>query len=98
MPGLHATIGIQAALLSRAKDGEGRFVDISMNDCAVSLLQSSMSKFNDEEKGGWNHEEPERVGTRGRAMTPFETYMCSDKLICLIAYQRKVGCELCGCE
>ena len=87
--GLHATIGIQAALLSMVRDGEGRFVDISMNDAAVTLLQANVSKFADPEsvfKGG----EPVRDGTRGRAMTPFQAYYCGDgKPVCIVAYNRK---------
>ena len=32
----------QGALFSRTRDGEGRYVDIAMADCAVSLLQTSL--------------------------------------------------------
>ena len=36
--GLHGTVGILAALLSRDKLGKGRFIDISMTDCLFSLV------------------------------------------------------------
>jgi len=36
--GLNAVIGIMAALIAREKSGQGQHVDISMLDCALSLL------------------------------------------------------------
>lgn len=38
---LHAVIGIQAALLERAKTGVGQFIDISMTDCCLALQSIS---------------------------------------------------------
>ena len=35
---LYAVIGIQAALASKAKTGKGQHVDLSMHDCAFSLM------------------------------------------------------------
>jgi crotonobetainyl-CoA:carnitine CoA-transferase CaiB-like acyl-CoA transferase len=42
---LNSVIGIQAALLAREKTGEGQFVDISMLDCVVALLQNSIGPY-----------------------------------------------------
>ncbi len=36
--GLQATVGIQAALLERAKSGLGQWIDVSLLDCAVNML------------------------------------------------------------
>ena len=38
---LYAVIGIQAALASKAKTGRGQHVDLSMHDCAFSLMFDS---------------------------------------------------------
>ena len=39
---LYAVIGIQAALASRTKTGRGQHVDLSMHDCAFSLMFDSV--------------------------------------------------------
>lgn len=44
---LHAVIGIQAALLQRARSGKGQFIDISMTECSLpvgAIAYSSLGK------------------------------------------------------
>lgn len=36
--GLQATVGIQAALIERARSGLGQWIDVSLLDCAVNML------------------------------------------------------------
>ena len=94
--GLHAVIGIQGALFSRMTDGLGRYVDISMADCAVSLLQTQLpmaSNGDHDERvmdgsGG-------RVGTITRTLAPFDTFMCADAKIALVGYQQHHWLQIC---
>src|SRR5690606_37536780 len=43
--GLFTTIGIQSALLHREKTGLGQFVDVSMFDCQVALLENAIARY-----------------------------------------------------
>eukprot|EP00660_Eupelagonema_oceanica_P008419 gene8419-7204_t len=88
--GLHAALGIQAALLSRdarAGDGQGRYVDLAMNDCAVTLAHENLAIFATRSKDPRSRVEPVRQGTTSRGLAPFDTFKTKDKLICLIGYQ-----------
>ncbi len=43
--GMHAVIGILAALIAREKTGKGQFVDISMFDGVMSLLAEEIARY-----------------------------------------------------
>lgn len=43
--GMHAAIGILAALVARAQSGRGQFVDISMMDGSMALMAQSFASF-----------------------------------------------------
>ena len=43
--GMHAAIGIMAALLARSQTGRGQFVDISMMDGSMALMAQSFASF-----------------------------------------------------
>lgn len=42
---LYAAFGILASLLERAKTGEGRYLDVSMQDCAFSLMFDALRYY-----------------------------------------------------
>ncbi|MBI2910462.1 MAG: CoA transferase [Chloroflexi bacterium] len=43
--GMHAALGIMAALLARVKTGKGQYVDISMTDGVLSLLTHEATRY-----------------------------------------------------
>ena len=70
--GLFATIGIQGALLQRAKSLVGSRVDVSMLDCQVSLLENAVARHLA------TGELPARLGSRHPSITPFDVYEAQD--------------------
>lgn len=70
--GTFATAGILAALLQRARTGEGQFIDVSMVDCLVSLIFDE--PFDCYEQLGL----PFRQGNRMMRLSPFNTFSTSD--------------------
>ena len=61
----------QGALFSRTRDGEGRYVDIAMADCAVSLLQTSLPMASNGDHAPGAITAPLRIHERGK--TPPKT-------------------------
>lgn len=43
--GMHAVMGILAALLARGRTGVGQYVDVSLSDCVMSLMASEFSAY-----------------------------------------------------
>lgn len=50
MAGMYAANGVQAALLARAKSGEGRHVDVSMLDASVSVMGLPMAQLHQQDE------------------------------------------------
>jgi crotonobetainyl-CoA:carnitine CoA-transferase CaiB-like acyl-CoA transferase len=72
MCGLHATIGVLAALRARERDGLGQRVEISLMDTALAgLLNQASAHVN---TGGV----PGRLGNRHPSITPYETFAAAD--------------------
>lgn len=70
--GLYGVIGIQAALAERAKSGLGQHIDLSLMDCAVSVLANQ----------GMNAlisgTSPVRMGTAHPNIVPYQAFEASD--------------------
>jgi len=70
--GLYATIGILAALRERDRSGLGQFIDLSMLDCQVSMLENAYMRYSVTGKA------PEPLGTRHPSATPFQAFPTAD--------------------
>lgn len=70
--GLYTAIGILAALQERTRSGEGQYVDISMLDCQVSVLENAISRY------FVSGEVPSPIGTRHPSATPFQAFPTAD--------------------
>jgi formyl-CoA transferase/CoA:oxalate CoA-transferase len=70
--GLHATIGILAALEARHRTGRGQHVDVSMLDGQIGLL-SYQAQIHWATGG-----DPRRMGNAHPNLTPYETYAAKD--------------------
>ena len=95
--GMHAAVGVLAALMAREHTGKGQFVDIAMTDGVFSLLSSAFSSF------FLTGEVPERGATYlGGAAPQYNTYQCQDgkylSLGCLEPWFFANLCRATGCE
>ena len=70
--GLHAVIGIQAALLHREKSGVGQHIDISLLDSQVSVLANQALNYL---VGG---KVPKRLGNAHPNIVPYQTFKTAD--------------------
>ena len=82
--GLFCTIGIQAALINRFKSNKGSFIDISMLDCQIAILENAVSRYFTEKKI------PLKLGSRHPSICPFEAYKCKDDFIVIAAGNDKL--------
>ncbi len=73
MAGLHATIGILAALRTRAESGRGQHVEVSLLSSALSGLVNQSSAY---AAGGTI---PFRMGNSHPSLFPYEPFPCSDR-------------------
>ena len=69
---LFTTIAIQSALLERARSGEGQYIDVSMLDCQVAIMENAFMRY------FTLGQTPQRLGTRHPSSTPFQAFDTSD--------------------
>ncbi len=86
---MYAALGISAALFARERTGQGEYLDVSMFDVAVQLLEA---KFVDYTVTG---NIPKRSGNRYPYVTPFDTFQASDGFVFLICAGDKPFKGLC---
>ena len=70
--GLFTAIGINAALVERARTGVGRKVDVAMLDCQVAILENAIARY-----VSTGHV-PGPLGARHPSITPFEAFRTED--------------------
>lgn len=77
--GVFAVTAITTALYQREKTKEGMYIDISMLDCQVALLESAMMRYQATKIP------PKAVGCRHATETPFQSFKASDRPFVLAA-------------
>jgi crotonobetainyl-CoA:carnitine CoA-transferase CaiB-like acyl-CoA transferase len=70
--GLHAVIGIQAALFHRERTGQGQYIDISLLDSQVAVLANQALNYL---VGG---KVPQRLGNAHPNIVPYQTFETAD--------------------
>lgn len=70
--GLHAVIGIQAALAERERSGKGQQVDIALFDCMTGVLANQAQNY------FATGNSPKRKGNDHPNLTPYEVFEASD--------------------
>ena len=70
--GLYAAIGILAALQERERSGRGQYIDVSMLDCQLAILENAYTRY------FVSGEAPGALGTRHPAATPFQAFPTQD--------------------
>lgn len=87
--GLYATIGIQSAIIKRARTGEGERVDIGMLDCQVALLENPIARYSA------TGSVPQPLGTRHPSITPFDLFATRDGFIVVAVGNDSLFARLC---
>jgi CoA:oxalate CoA-transferase len=73
--GLYAAIGILAALHERQRSGRGQYIDVSMLDCQLAVLENAYTRY------FVTGQAPTALGTRHPAATPFQAFPTADGYI-----------------
>ncbi len=87
--GLFASWGILAALLARARTGQGTHVDVSMLDSTLAFTATSVSRYL------FTGKSPVRVGNRHPLSAPFGVYAAADGHYVLAVLNNKLFGKLC---
>ena len=87
--GLFTTIGINAALYERQKTGKGMYIDVSMLDCQIAILENAIARYLSK------NEIPKPMGSRHPSIAPFEAFKTKDSYIIIAAGNDKLFSELC---
>jgi crotonobetainyl-CoA:carnitine CoA-transferase CaiB-like acyl-CoA transferase len=88
--GLHAVIGIQAALFHREKTGEGQHIDISLLDSQVAVLANQALNYL---VGG---KVPGRLGNAHPNIVPYQTFETKDGHIIMAVGNDRQYAEYCA--
>ena len=88
--GLFTTIGINAALYDREKTGKGAFIDVSMLDCQIAILENAIARYLSK------NEIPGPMGSRHPSIAPFEAFRTKDSYIIIAAGNDKLFKNLCN--
>jgi CoA:oxalate CoA-transferase len=70
--GLYAAIAVLAALHERERSGRGQYVDVSMLDCQLAVLENAYTRY------FVTGEAPQPLGTRHPSATPFQAFPTAD--------------------
>ena len=87
--GLFTTIGINAALYDRQKTGKGMYIDVSMLDCQIAILENAIARYLSK------NEIPKPMGSRHPSIAPFEAFKTKDSYIIIAAGNDKLFEKLC---
>ena len=88
--GLFTTVGINAALYDREKTGKGTFIDVSMLDCQIAILENAIARYLAK------NEIPKPMGSRHPSIAPFEAFKTKDSYIIIAAGNDKLFEKLCN--
>src|SRR5262249_17937207 len=70
--GLYAAVGALAARHERERSGQGQYVDVSMLDCQLAVLENAYTRY------FVTGQSPGPLGTRHPSATPFQAFPTSD--------------------
>ncbi len=87
--GLFTTIGINAALYDRQKTGKGMYIDVSMLDCQLAILENAIARYLAK------NEIPKPMGSRHPSIAPFEAFKTKDSYIIIAAGNDRLFEKLC---
>jgi len=89
--GLFTAIGVNAALVERARTGLGRKIDVAMLDSQVAILENAIARYQA------TGEVPGPLGSRHPSITPFEAFRTRDGFVVIAAGNDPLFTRLCAC-
>lgn len=94
--GTFAALAIVSALYQRQNSGQGQYIDMSMLDCQVTMMENAFSRYFS------TGEVPGPMGSRHPAAAPFQAFQAKDRyfVIALLTDDRETWnrfCEAIGC-
>jgi CoA:oxalate CoA-transferase len=87
--GMFMAMGIMAALVERSQSGQGQYLDISMLDCQLALLENAIMRYL------WDGETPQRVGNRHPIVPAAGGFETSDGYIVIGSLTEKNWSAMC---
>ena len=87
---MFTAIGINAALYDRQKTGKGMYIDVSMLDCQIAILENAIARYLAK------NEIPKPMGSRHPSIAPFEAFKTKDSHIIIAAGNDKLFEKLCN--
>ena len=87
--GLFTAIGVNAALYDRKKTGKGTYIDVSMLDCQIAILENAIARYLAK------NEIPKPMGSRHPSIAPLEAFKTKDSHIIIAAGNDKLFEKLC---
>jgi len=88
--GLFTVIAILAAVHERRASGLGQFIDVSMLDCQLAILENAIARYT------ITGEVPGRLGNRHPTITPFTAFDTEDGSVIVGAGNDALFRKLCG--
>lgn len=90
VPALFAVAGVLAALYRRALDGSGCFLDLSMQDAMVAIVENALVR------AAATGEDPRPLGSRHPTIAPFAAFSTADGDLVLAAGNDELWRRLCA--
>jgi CoA:oxalate CoA-transferase len=87
--GMFAAYAISAALYARESSGSGQYIDISMLDSLVALMENPIARY------GMTGKCPQPIGRYNPSITPFGVFDTADAPIVIAAGNSKLWQKLC---
>lgn len=87
--GLYSAIAILMALLEREKSGQGQYLDMTLYDCAVSLMHPHIPNYN------FSGEVPGPTGNAHPNISPYDTFSTGSVDIFIGAGNNRAYAKLC---
>ena len=88
--GLFTTVGVLAALVDKERNGgTGAFIDISMLDCQLAMMENAVARFL--QVG----DVPKRLGSRHALIAPFQAFPTADEPIAICVDTEEQWQRLC---
>lgn len=88
--GLYSTIAILMALAEREQSGRGQYLDMTLFDCAVSLMHPHIANYN------FSGEIPESTGNSHSNICPYDTFRTGTVDIFIAAGNNAAFAKLCN--
>jgi CoA:oxalate CoA-transferase len=89
MAGTVTALAIMGALWSCKKSGHGQYIDISLFDCGLTMLENAVPKYS------WTGEVATALGSRHPSAAPHNVYKTADGFIVIITIENKAYARLC---